>query len=386
MSMSNVLKDNFSNSFSPALCVTHRCNLSCVYCYQKKKDDRSMTLDVGKKCVDDIFAHIPDETKVIEISFIGGEPLLEIELIKSIYEYTLDKYCDDRLHFFATTNGVMLSEEDKHWFFEHKRRFILGLSLDGTKETHNFNRSNSFSKIDIAYFVNTWPTQGPKMTISKKTIHSLAKDIMFIHNLGFKTINGVNFAEGDFDWGAKEELLVLSRQLHFLLDYYTEHFEIKLDQMFGKHIEFCASNEKTKSKLCGMGGRTVFYDVDGRKYPCSFITPMTFSEQELCEIQKIDISNIDEFIDMQCLNECYLFPVCGTCPGANYLVNHSFSQRIKSRCSMVKLIALYIAELHTRRIINHRELYDDDNQLYYLIQAIKGIRNNFYSEFRDILC
>ena len=383
--MSDVLKDGFSTSYNPTLCVTHRCNLSCIYCYQKMKDSSSMTFDIAKKCIDDIFANIPEGTKIIEISFIGGEPLLETALIKAVFEYTLDKYSDERLHFFATTNGVALSEEDKRWFSEHKNKFVLGLSLDGTKETHDFNRSNSFSKIDIDYFAKTWPEQGPKMTISKKTLHSLAKDIMFIHSLGFTTINGVNFAEGDFDWGDKDELLILSQQLRLLLEYYTEHFERKLDQMFGKHIEFCASNDKRKARSCGIGKNSTFYDVDGKKYPCSFITPMTFSAQEIENIKKTDFENVDEFIDIQCFNECYLFPVCGTCSGANYLVNHSFSQRIKSRCSMMKLIALYVAELHTRRIIEHRDLYTDDNQLYYLIDAIKGIKKHFYSEFCDIL-
>lgn len=378
-------RDSYSTSFSPTLCVTHSCNLSCVYCYQQNKSNKHMTFTIAQKCIDDIFENIPEGTKMIEISFIGGEPLLETELLKNVYEYAMSRYEDDRLMFFATTNGTVLSSEDKEWFRKHKDRFVLGLSLDGTPQTHNINRSNSYDKIDIPFFVNTWPKQGPKMTISKSTIQNLANDIIYIHEQGFKYINGVNFAEGDFDWGNKDDLRILSQQLRKLLEYYTEHCDLNLDQMFGKHIEFCSSDNVEKHKLCGIGTSTVFYDVDGKKYPCSFITPLTFAEEELEEINSADFYKQEDFIDKNCLETCYLFPICSSCSGANYLVNHTFSQRIKTRCEMNKLISLYIAELHMRRIISHRELYKDDNQLYFLIEAIKGIKENYYEEFKEYL-
>lgn len=156
--------------------------------------------------------------------------------------------------------------------------------------------------------------------------------------------------------------------------------------MFGKHIEFCSSeNNIERHKTCGIGTRTVFYDVDGAKYPCSFITPMTFSQNELNDIQSMNFFDQTIFADEYCMNNCYIYPVCGSCSGANYLVNHSFGERIKSRCEMNKLICLYIAELHTRRIIEHRELYKDRNQLYFLIEAIKKIKANYYDEFKDLL-
>lgn len=380
-----VEQDSYSTSFSPTLCVTHKCNLSCLYCYQSNKNEKSMTMDVAKHCIDDIFSNIPNNTKLIEISFIGGEPLLEMELLKEIYDYTKKNYSDERLVFFATTNGTTLTEADKQWFEQHKKDFVLGLSLDGTPQTHNKNRSNSYNKIDIPFFIKTWPKQGPKMTISKHTINNLANDIIHIHEQGFMYINGVNFAEGDFDWETEDTLKILAKQLHILLDYYTEHYELNLDQMFGKHIEFCACDGVDKHKTCGIGTRTLFYDIDGKKYPCSFITPMTFSKEDLDKICKMDFYDNTNFVDEKCSKECYIFPICGTCSGANYLVNKSFNKRIKTRCEMNKLISLFIAELHTRRILTHRELYKDENQLYFLIEAIKGIKENYYSEFKEFM-
>lgn len=376
-------QDFYSTSFSPTLCVTHRCNLSCVYCYQNNKSNTRMTIDIAKKCIDEIFRSIPEHTEIIEISFIGGEPLLEMDLIKVVYDYATKNYPDSRLRFFATTNGTTLSEDDKDWFRARKNKFILGLSLDGTPHTHNINRSNSFERIDIPFFVETWPKQGPKMTISKYTLNSLADDIIFIHNQGFHNINGVNFAEGDFDWGSEDELNALSKQLKKLLDFYTENYQLNLDQMFGKHIELCAGEGNKAGRTCGIGKNTIFYDVDGNKYPCTFVTPLTFSKREMENISRIDLSNPKEFIDEYCVNNCYIYPVCNTCSGANYLVNHSFSERIKTRCDFMKLVCLYIAELHARRILEHRELYKDDNQLYFLIKSIQNIKNMYYENYKS---
>ena len=77
--------------FSPTICVTHNCNLDCVYCYQKHDTNNRMTLDTAKSCIDWIFDNIPDYMSGVEIGFIGGEPMLEFELIKSVIEYTQAK-------------------------------------------------------------------------------------------------------------------------------------------------------------------------------------------------------------------------------------------------------------------------------------------------------
>jgi sulfatase maturation enzyme AslB (radical SAM superfamily) len=88
-----------SNRFAPSLCITHDCNL------------------------------------------------------KSIVSYTCSNYRGKDFIFFATTNGAMLNNEMKQWFCMHKNCFVLGLSLDGAKETHDANRSNSFDMIDFDFFL-----------------------------------------------------------------------------------------------------------------------------------------------------------------------------------------------------------------------------------------
>ena len=153
--------------FNPTICVTRSCNLNCVYCYQKHKGTERMDFPTAKACVDEIFSSIPGSAYAgVLLKFMGGEPLLEFDLLRQVYEYVHERYPDVKKMLFATTNGTLLNDEMKAWFHEHRQSFYLGLSIDGTAEVHNHNRSGSFDMIDTRF--------------------------------GFQKIRGVNLAEGNF--------------------------------------------------------------------------------------------------------------------------------------------------------------------------------------------
>jgi len=370
--------------FSPVICVTHDCNLNCSYCYQKHDSNNSMTLDIAKNIIDAIFDNMPVDTSGVEIGIIGGEPLLEFNLLKEIVAYTCSKKREEKYIFYATTNGTMLSEEMKTWFTAHKNIFVLGISLDGTRETHNYNRCNSFDKIDIDFFLRTWSNQSVKMTLSEYSLSHLAKDIKFLHSKGIKDISGVNLSEGDFDWSDDKYIKLLVPQLKELVEFYTNNDSLYLNQMFRKQLHLCEAKEKERYKWCGIGTNCPFFDVDGRRYPCAFITPMTFTSNELVDILKTDFTNNDNFLDVDCFENCYIYPICPTCAGANYLVNKTFKKRNKCRCRIQKLTSLFIADLQAKRIEKKPKIYDDYT-LYHTIEAIKKIRSLYLSEFEEYL-
>ena len=369
--------------FSPSICVTHRCNLDCVYCYQNHTDGERMSFQTARNAIDWIFANVPDYADGVEIGFIGGEPLLEFPLIQRIVEYVCDIKPAVPHIFFASTNGTVLTDDMKAWFAERKDCFWLGLSIDGGKETHDHNRSNSFDKIDIDFFLRNWPEQGIKMTLSEYSLGRLAGDIKYLHSLGFKEIGGVNLAEGSFDWDKDEYLQRIIPQFAELVEFYVEHDNLAPDMMFDKKLEACEAKQERK-KWCGIGTGTPFFDVDGKRYPCSFITPMTFPQHEIDDILRADFSNDDNFIDDDCFNNCYIYPVCPTCSGANYMVNKTFKRRNKSKCRIQKLIALFTADMQAKRIRKNPKRYDDTTR-YHTIEAIKKIRELYLDEFKCFL-
>lgn len=379
-----IIDDQYEKDFSPTICVTHRCNLSCIYCYQNH-DEKRMKSATARDAINWIFSHIPEGKEAVTINLIGGEPLIEFRLIQEIYEYTMIRKGNTPVRFFATTNGTVLTDEMKEWFSAHNRDFILGLSLDGNKETQDYNRSGSYDLIDYEFFRKNWPNQGIKMTLSEFSLGHLAENVEFVYGLGFKKIDGTNLAEGDFDWSQDKYIKILVPQLERLVLFYLNNPWLNMIQMFDRKLELCAVEKKEIKKNCGIGTNIVFFDTDGQRYPCSFVTPMTFSAQELYEICNTDFDNAENFIDYDCYSNCYIYPICATCAGGNYQTNKSFSKRNRSRCKINKLVALFIADLHSKRITKYPEFYPDETILYHLIESIKKIRELYLGEFKDYL-
>ena len=75
--------------------VTDACNLCCTYCYQTNKSQHVLDFDIAKNMIDYLFDnksnpefyfYEKDCTGII-FEFIGGEPLLQIDLIEKIMGY-----------------------------------------------------------------------------------------------------------------------------------------------------------------------------------------------------------------------------------------------------------------------------------------------------------
>ncbi|MBF0235602.1 MAG: 4Fe-4S cluster-binding domain-containing protein [Desulfamplus sp.] len=64
------------------LTLTHKCNLNCIYCYEKH-DSFSIGFENIIRIIDHEFFSKNDSDE-IEFDFFGGEPFLEFELIKKL--------------------------------------------------------------------------------------------------------------------------------------------------------------------------------------------------------------------------------------------------------------------------------------------------------------
>lgn len=125
------------------LVLTEKCNLRCRYCvysgkyrYHRKHSARTMSEEVMKKAVDFYFSHSRDNEEK-NISFYGGEPLLNFGLLKKCVRYVRGKHSEST-NFNMTINGTMLNEDIIHFLVEH--RFSLLISIDGPGDIHNRNR------------------------------------------------------------------------------------------------------------------------------------------------------------------------------------------------------------------------------------------------------
>lgn len=63
------------------LCLTHRCNLNCVYCFENKDGNHELLYDTACQCVDEIIQeHCLKLKSALNLIFFGREPLLRLSL------------------------------------------------------------------------------------------------------------------------------------------------------------------------------------------------------------------------------------------------------------------------------------------------------------------
>ena len=121
--------------------ITNLCNFSCRYCHQAEgkllSTKSAMDCATAFKSIDFLFEHSKDAFEVT-VTFYGGEPLLNFELIKSVVEYASEKFKTKNVTFNMTTNASLLSDDTVAFLV--KNNFDLLISLDGNPQVQNHHR------------------------------------------------------------------------------------------------------------------------------------------------------------------------------------------------------------------------------------------------------
>jgi uncharacterized protein len=147
--------------------VTEVCNLDCYYCTygnlykvrgKKEKRIKKMSSKTMKNAFNFFLQQWNQEPygNTLNIGFYGGEPLINMDLIKKTVEHTRILFPNSKLNFRLTTNGLLL---DKHLEFFVENDFKIMVSLDGNKN-HNSYRitregknpfENIIKNLDLIY-------------------------------------------------------------------------------------------------------------------------------------------------------------------------------------------------------------------------------------------
>lgn len=122
------------------------CNLHCAYCFYREKarlypgSDFRMSDAVHEAYIRQLFAS--HSGRVVTVAWQGGEPtLMGLDFFRRSIELQ-KKYAVPGVHVENSfqTNGVLL---DKEWCrFFRQNNFLVGLSMDGPGELHDFHRKD----------------------------------------------------------------------------------------------------------------------------------------------------------------------------------------------------------------------------------------------------
>ena len=359
--------------------VTDDCNLACKYCYQTHKGKKKMSFETAKKMVDLLLSgnkgvgdYInPQKSPGLIIDFIGGEPLLEIELIDQICSYTINRMIElnhpwlTRTMFSICSNGVCYFEPEVQRVLQKwNQRLSFSVTVDGNKELHDSCRvfPDGRPSYDLAIaaakdWVNKGGYMGSKVTIAPANVMHVYDAITHMIELGYNEIN----ANCVYEEGWKPvHATVFYDQLKKLADYILDHnLDMEKDYYISLFEEkyFRPKQEDDLENWCGGNGVMLAVDPDGIIYPC-----LRYMESSLAGQQEpYSIGDVDTGIcqcechkgRVQCLkkidrrtqstDECFNCPVaegCSWCTAYNYQVFGTPDARATYICDMHKARAL----------------------------------------------
>lgn len=125
-----------------ALClnVAHDCDLRCRYCFAGQGgfggDRALMSAEVARAAVDFLLASSGD-LKTCEIDFFGGEPLLNLEVVRDTVAHARRREAETgkAVRFTLTTNATALGPDEAAYLDETMGNVVL--SLDGRPTVHD---------------------------------------------------------------------------------------------------------------------------------------------------------------------------------------------------------------------------------------------------------
>jgi uncharacterized protein len=322
--------------------LTEKCNLNCVYCYEEHKNKSDETLSANfviGKIRDEMLAD--NGFKKLWFIFFGGEPLLEFDTIREVVEWfesTSWPSPAKDYHFMVETNGTLLDERMKRWFAPRREHLTLSLSLDGTKDAHDRNRSGSYDAVaqHFDFFRQSWPAQPVKMTIGPDTVNQAYEGVLHVHSLGLQAEFDVVFEDvwGDAD-SERRFVSIWMEQLEKLISFYGAHPELSRPLVLSRKLELLFDPESSESyTFCGAGKYVKGFTPDRVEYPCFRFAPYVVGKPLLDVLAAPDSEN------KQCAS-CPFVRICTTCEGHNYAVTGSCFHRTSFHCKffMASLLA-----------------------------------------------
>lgn len=264
------------------------CNLRCKYCFyhssakiRKVESNGLMELEllelIVKKALD--FADVE-----CNFAFQGGEPTLAgLDFYKKLIEfqkkYNLKKV---KINNSLQTNGILI---DRNWAeFLKKNNFLIGLSLDGTKDIHNTLRQDLQGKGTFSKVMNTVELFNRHMVeynILFVVTSSVARHVESIYNSFVRKnfrylqfipcIEPLNEKPGGYDFSLTPEMF--AGFLKRLFDLWDE------DIRMGKYTSIRYFDDLIRlltgqqPEICGMSGTCssqIIIESDGGVYPCDF--------------------------------------------------------------------------------------------------------------------
>lgn len=303
--------------------LTTKCNLKCVYCYGKALED--VDSDFGcyevdysipsevTYSIDDLkrfLSRDPDVTLV----FYGGEPLLKMNLMKTIMDEVPAK------RYILQTNGILLDRLEPEYA---NRLHTILISIDGDEKTTDSNRGKGTHR-KVMENVKLLRKRGFKgeiiarMTVNENVdIERQVKWLLFNQDCPFTSVHWQldalfgkkEFERRDFaEWSEKVYNPKVRKLIKFWISRMESHGEVLRLYPFIGVMESILTGKPTQLR-CGAGWTFFNIQTDGKLTPCPVMAGMKdFYLGDIFNMAPQDIHKV--YVSEPC-TQCSLYSLCG---------------------------------------------------------------------------
>ncbi|AWI06821.1 thioether cross-link-forming SCIFF peptide maturase [Clostridium drakei] len=355
------LNSNKAPSYIKALClnVAHDCNLRCKYCFADEGDYKGcrelMSAEIAKKAIDFVIKK-SGPRKNIEVDWFGGEPLMALNVIKEVMEYTKEqeKIHNKNIRFTMTTNATLLNDEIMEYLDKNMGNIIL--SIDGRKEVNDKVRvrvdgTGSYDSILPKIKKMVQMRDKSKQYYARGTFTrwntDFFEDVKFMADQGFDEISIEPVVlPNDHPLSLREE------DLPTIFEQYDKlYFEMIKRHKEGKDFRFYHFNIDLQGgpcvykriSGCGAGHEYVAITPEGDIYPChQFIGNEDFKLGNLSSDEELNTDIVDKFKNAhiytkpECKKCWARFYCSGGCQANNYNFNGDMHTPYSLGCKMQK--------------------------------------------------
>jgi uncharacterized protein len=297
--------------------LTEECDSRCRYCYEKsfrefdngldKKFKFCFSSEESKLEIKKLKEFILSDSEAV-IIFYGGEPLLRIDLIKTIID-NID------VPFRMQTNGKLLNQLPIKYLRKIDKILI---SIDGTKERTDFNRGEGTFDLVMKNIENARKQGYRGEFIARMTIDQdfpdLCEQATFLHKKGFQSLHwqiDCGFYKFDFNKKKIEKFFEeYNKQIKHLINYWIKKIESSKVLKFYPFLGIVNSllkNQPTKLR-CGAGHSGYAITLNGDIFACPIMN----------SIENFKAGNIESspkgLKQFSCDNECSdcdYYSLCG---------------------------------------------------------------------------
>lgn len=332
------------------LIPTNNCNFRCIYCYETPKNQ--VMSEETEKSVLKFFEKNIKNYKYVRLSWFGGEPLIQKDLVIRISEQvnSLCKKYGKPLIGLISTNGYEL---DLETFKKLVKNRILSyqICLDGNEFSHNIQRphyknKDSYNKIlnNLIQIKQNMKSNTFKIGIRANMTPLVEKyltDQLDVLSKHFKNDKRFSiYFQGVRNWGGERIIKNNVKIIADEEDYYRKWYDIAFEKglFSAETLEFVPVYGLCEANL--RNGFLINYDGTVQKCSLASYDPLYKDINDIGYISEDGTMHIDELKLSKWIvkkdhcndcKDCYIYPLCygGSCPYMNNIKNQSTCLPIK---------------------------------------------------------